>query len=91
LSDAAGVDNVDFIAVCARAPRGMVCLHSALAHWDLSDEIPPVIHVAIPKGVNRPVIDYPPTEVHVFAAGSFDVGQGGMRRRAISDLVLDHW
>jgi predicted transcriptional regulator of viral defense system len=75
LSNAAGVDNVDFIAVCARAPRGMVCLHSALAHWDLSDEIPPVVHFAIPKGANRPVIDYPPTKVHVFAAGSFDVGR----------------
>ena len=75
LSDAAGVDDVDFIAVCARAPRGMVCLHSALAHWDLSDEIPPVVHLAIPKGANRPVIDYPPTRVHVFAAGSFGVGR----------------
>ena len=33
LAEAAGVDDIDFIAVCARAPQGMVCLHSALAYW----------------------------------------------------------
>lgn len=75
LTDAAGVDAIDFIAVCARAPKGMVCLNSALAHWDLSDEIPPVVHLAVPEGVHRPTIDYPPTEVHVFNAATFDVGR----------------
>lgn len=75
LEEAAGVDDIDFIAVCARAPRGMICLNSALAYWDLSDEIPPVVHLAMPKGAHRPRIDYPPTTVHVFAAETFDVGR----------------
>lgn len=75
LAEAAGVDNIDFIAVCARAPQGMVCSQSALAYWDLTDEIPPVVHVAVPKGSHRPVIDYPPTAVHVFGADTFDVGR----------------
>jgi len=75
LRDAAGVDNIDFISLCTRAPRGMICLNSALAYWDLSDEIPPVVHLAIPRGSHRPTVDYPPTEVHVFGAGSFDVGR----------------
>ncbi len=75
LADAAGVDNIDFIAVCARAPRSMVCLHSALSYWDLSDEIPAVVHIAVAKGAHRPVIAYPPTRVHVFAAASFGVGR----------------
>ena len=75
LREAAGVDNIDFISVCARVPRGMICLNSALAYWDLSDEIPPVVHLAIPRGSHRPTVDYPPTEVHVFGAGSFDVGR----------------
>ena len=75
LQDSADVDNIDFIAVCARAPLGMICLNSALAYWDLSDEIPPVVHLATPKGAHRPTIDYPPTVVHVFAAETFDVGR----------------
>ncbi len=75
LREAVGVDDIDFIAVCARAPRGMICLNSALAYWDLSDEIPTAVHLATPKGTHRPTIDYPPTVVHVFAAGTFDVGR----------------
>lgn len=75
LRDSAGVDNIDFIAVCTRAPASMICLNSALAYWDLSDEIPSAVHVAVPKGAHRPIVDYPPTEVHVFSAGSFDVGR----------------
>jgi predicted transcriptional regulator of viral defense system len=75
LRDSAGIDNIDFIAVCMRAPGSMICLNSSLAYWDLSDEIPPVVHVAVPKGAHRPVVDYPPTEVHVFNSASFDVGR----------------
>ncbi|HEY2313600.1 MAG TPA: type IV toxin-antitoxin system AbiEi family antitoxin domain-containing protein [Streptosporangiaceae bacterium] len=75
LPDATGVSNVDFVAVCGRAPRGMICLNSALAYWDLSDEIPAQVHLAVPSGSHRPVIDYPPTQVHVFHAGTFAIGR----------------
>lgn len=75
LADAAGISNVDFVAVCGRAPGGMICLNSALAYWDLSDEIPDQVHLAVPSGSHRPVIDYPPTQVHVFHAGTFGIGR----------------
>ena len=75
LADAAGSANVDFIAVCGRAPHGMICLNSALAYWDLSDEIPAQVHLAVPSGTHRPIIDYPPTQVHVFRAGTFSLGR----------------
>jgi predicted transcriptional regulator of viral defense system len=72
---AAGISNVDFVAVCGRAPQGMICLNSALAYWDLSDEIPAEVDLAVPSGSHRPVIDYPPTRVHVFHAGTFAMGR----------------
>jgi predicted transcriptional regulator of viral defense system len=75
LSDSAGAGHPDFVAVCSRAPRGMVCLNSALAHWDLSDEIPATVHYAVPKGTTRPTIDYPPTTIHVFDARTFTLGR----------------
>ena len=75
LGEAAGVDNIDFISLSARAPLSMVCLHSALSHWDLSDEIPPQVHIAVPQGAHRPQVDYPPTVVHVFGAETFEVGR----------------
>lgn len=67
--------HVDFVAVCGRVPHGMICLDSALAHWDLTDEIPREVHVAVPTGSHRPTIDFPPTQVHVFAADTFDLGR----------------
>lgn len=79
LAEVAGTDNIDFIAVCARAPGGMICLNSALAHWDLSDEIPAEVHLAVPEGSHRPTIDYPPTRVHVFRAETFDLGRAVIR------------
>jgi predicted transcriptional regulator of viral defense system len=71
----AGISHVDFVAVCGRAPHGMICLNSALAYWDLSDEIPAEVHLAVPSGLHRPAVDYPPTRVHVFHAGTFAIGR----------------
>jgi len=75
LADAAGIGNVDFVAVCARAPHGMIAMDSALAYWDLTDQIPQAVHLAIPAGSHRPTINYPPTKVHVFRAENFALGR----------------
>jgi len=48
LAESAGAGHVDFVAVSGRAPHGMICLNSALAYWDLSDEIPPKLRPACP-------------------------------------------
>jgi len=75
LGESAGTGNVDFVAVCTRASHGMICLNSALSHWDLSDEIPTEVHLAVPEGSHRPKIDYPPTRIHVFRASTFGLGR----------------
>lgn len=75
LADVVGISHVDFVAVCRRAPHGMICLNSALAYWDFSDEIPALVDLAVPSGSHRPVIDYPPTEVHVFHTATFAIGR----------------
>lgn len=75
VADMAGTSDPDFVAVCARAPQGTICLDSALAYWDLSDDIPDRVHLAVPAGTHRPAIDYPPTQVHVFQASTFDLGR----------------
>ncbi len=89
-ASSAGGDHIDFVAVCARAPQGMIAMDSALAHWDLTDEIPTTVHLAVPSGSHRPAIDHPPTTVHVFASATFDlgridVGEPGGERFSITD------
>ncbi|MGH9112675.1 MAG: type IV toxin-antitoxin system AbiEi family antitoxin domain-containing protein [Acidimicrobiales bacterium] len=75
LADAAGIGNIDFVAVCARAPHGMIALDSALSYWDLTDDIPSQVHLAVPEGSHRPMIDHPPTKIHVFRAPTFGLGR----------------
>jgi predicted transcriptional regulator of viral defense system len=82
VADTAGVGNIDFVAVCARAPHGMIALDSALSYWDLTDDIPSQVHLAVPEGSHRPTIDHPPTEIHVFRAGTFDLGRIGVREES---------
>ncbi len=74
-ADAAGGGDLDFVTVCGRAPEGTICLDSALAYWDLTDDIPAVVHLAVARGAHRPRIDHPPTRVHVFHAATFQLGR----------------
>jgi predicted transcriptional regulator of viral defense system len=53
----------------------VICLRSAVAYWDLSDEIPGSVDLAVPSGTHRPQIQHPPTRVHVFQATTFDLGR----------------
>jgi predicted transcriptional regulator of viral defense system len=75
LADAPATAHLDLLAVCRRAPDGMICLNSAASFWELTDEIPGRVHLAVPRGAHRPRIAYPPTQVHVFAAGTFSLGR----------------
>jgi hypothetical protein len=68
--------------VSARVPRGAICLRSAPAFWDLGDEIPERIHVALPRGAHRPSIAEPATQVHVFDARTFDLEREQQRTDA---------
>ena len=77
----------DLATACARVPHGTICLGSALAYWDLSDELPAEIDLAVPRGSHRPRIDDPPTRVHVFAAPSFALD----RRRETTETGERLW
>ncbi|QSB06032.1 type IV toxin-antitoxin system AbiEi family antitoxin domain-containing protein [Natronoglycomyces albus] len=74
-ADAAETAYLDVLAAARRAPRGVVCLVSALALHELTDEIPPAVQLAVPRGVNPPSITYPPVETHRFDAATFDIGK----------------
>jgi predicted transcriptional regulator of viral defense system len=73
-ADAPETAHLDLLAVAHRAPLAVVCLISALTVHELTDEIPAVVQVAVPRGTHRPRIVYPPTEVSEFDARTFDLG-----------------
>ncbi len=73
--DAPATAHLDLVAVCRRAPAAMICLNSAASFWDLTDEIPDAVHIAVARGSHRPRIVYPPTRVHIFAPATFSLGR----------------
>lgn len=73
-TDAPETAHTDLLAVCARAPRAVVCGESALALHELIDDIPAAVHIAVPRGARRPTITYPPTVVAQYTAKTFSLG-----------------
>lgn len=72
LADAPPTAHLDLLAVCTRAPHAVVCGESALGLHELIDAIPNKVHIAVPRGANRPKITYPPTQVSQYAADTFN-------------------
>lgn len=64
----------DLIEIAAKAPRGTLCLRSALARHELIDDIPAEIDVAIPRGAWMPETTAPVRWRH-FNPDTFDLGR----------------
>lgn len=64
----------DLVAVSIRVPQAVLCLISALAFHDLTDEIPHEIYIALPRGGNKPQLDHPPLRVFRFSGLSLTEG-----------------
>jgi hypothetical protein len=62
-ADAPAPTYPDFLAVARRAPRAIICLISAATVWDLTDELPAAVSIAVPRGTRPPRITFPPGEV----------------------------
>jgi predicted transcriptional regulator of viral defense system len=64
----------DLIEVAAKAHHPTLCLLSALAWHELTDVIPPVHDIAIPRGAWQPAVSAP-VQWHKFARDTFEVGR----------------
>lgn len=73
-ADAPAPTLPDLLAVSLRSPLAVVCCVSAAVVHDLTDELPPAVQIAVPRGARPPRIDYPPTEVFRFTR--FELGIG---------------
>lgn len=67
----------DLIEAAFRNDRATICLTSALARHELTDEIPSTIDLALPRGTRSPATSSPITW-HKFDPRTFDVGRGSV-------------
>lgn len=64
----------DLVAVALRVPRAVVCLVSALAYHDATDEVPHEVQIALPRQTKAPRLDHPPLRVFWFSGSALTVG-----------------
>lgn len=79
--------DLDRIEVARKVPRATICLVSALVEHDLSDDIPPLLDVAIPRGAWRPGLSVP-VRWHWFALATFDLERGELELDSSTSIGL---
>ena len=66
--------DYDLLEVAVKAHRPTLCLISALARHELTDIIPSVHDIALPRGVWQPLVSAP-VRWHKFDVSTFEVGR----------------
>lgn len=82
LSENMSFSNPDLVAISIKIPRGVICLLSALAFHEATNEIPKYVDVAIPRGTHENRIKYPPIRFYRFGP---KVWEAGIENREIDD------
>ncbi len=68
------LENSDLIVAAKRVPVGVICLISALSFHGITNEIPHEVYLAIPKGREKPHLEFPPTRVFHFSPATYSAG-----------------
>ena len=74
LSDYEFSSYPDLITVSLQAPKGVICLLSALAFHEATHEIPRRVDIAIPRSSRSYKITYPPVKFYRFAQKAWKAG-----------------
>ncbi len=74
LADLPPLGDPDLVAVASRAPKGVICLISALAFHEITTQIPHQVDLAVEQKVKRPLLAYPPIRVFWFSGRAFAEG-----------------
>lgn len=64
----------DFVIASIQAKKGVICLLSALAFHEATNEIPHSVHIAIPQGAHANRIKYPPVKFYRFSPKAWQAG-----------------
>ena len=74
LSKASLLSNPDLVTVSLRVPKCIICLTSALYHYELTTQIPHKVFIALPMNFPKPRILNPPIDVTWVSLKAFSVG-----------------
>ena len=63
LEDAPPPGNPDLLTVAMRLPKAVVCLISALDYYNLTEQIPHFVYIALPQDAEKPRFSTPPLQI----------------------------
>ncbi len=66
--------NSSFLDVIKAAPKGVICLMSAVSYYELSTVNPSEVFIAIPLYEKPPKIEYPPIRVFYWPERNYKIG-----------------
>ena len=66
--------NPDLITVAVKYPSSVVCLISALNYYNLTEQIAYFVYIALPRGVRKPQLSYPPLKIIWLSEKIYDAG-----------------
>lgn len=73
LSDTPGIES-DLVRVMLQNSKGVICLISALSFYEVTDEIPRQVNIAIRKGMRANKIVFPPVKYYKFDPKQWETG-----------------
>ena len=74
LADREPAGNPDLVLVAKKIPGARICLISALAIHEMTDEIPHKVHIALAHSAWEPKMEYPPLKVYRFSEETLKAG-----------------
>ena len=69
------LDYPDLVTVARKIPNAVICLISALNFHNLTTRVPAAIEIMLPRGSHRPILEWPPLEVHYAIPDLYDLGK----------------
>jgi predicted transcriptional regulator of viral defense system len=74
LAELPPLGDPDLVSVALTAPRGVICLISALAFHEITTQVPHEVYVALARGAEPPRLEHPPVRVFWFSGRAFTEG-----------------
>ena len=74
LADLPEFANLDLVTTATKIPDAIICLISALAFHEITTEVPHEVYLALPRGSDKPRLDYPPLRVFRFSDATISAG-----------------
>jgi len=90
LRETAPLGNPDLVQISLRVPKGVICLISALYHYNLTTQVPHQVYVALPRDVKTPKIEYPPINVFHLSEKSYLAGISVQVIDGVKVKIYDH-